>query len=47
MRYLKTIEFVAPEVCNLHGGQAAFQVRYVLVFVFALLKDREKQDFQT
>lgn len=39
VRYLKAVEFVAPEVCNLHKGQALFQIRYVLVLVFALLKD--------
>lgn len=47
VRYLKAVEFIAPEVCNLHRGEALFQIRYVLVFVSALLKDGEKQDFQT
>lgn len=39
VRYLKAVEFIGPEVCNLHRGEALLQVRYVLVFVSALLKD--------
>lgn len=47
VRYLKAVELIGPEVCNLHGGEAGFQLRHMLVSVFALLKDGEKQDFQT
>lgn len=46
VRYLKAVELVGPEVCDLHRGEAGFQVRYMLVSVFALLKDGEKQDFK-
>lgn len=38
-RYLKAVEFIAAEVCDLHRGETLFQIRYVLVFVFALFKD--------
>lgn len=38
LRYLIAEELIAPEVCNRHRGEAVFQIGYVLVFVFALLK---------
>lgn len=47
VRYLKAEELIAPEVRDLHRGKALLQTGYMLVFVFALLKDGEKQDFQT
>ena len=38
-RYLQAVELIVSEVCNLQRGEAVFQIRYVLVFVSALLKD--------
>ena len=45
-RYLQGVELIVPEVCNLQRGQAVFQIRYMLVLVFALLRDCKNRIFK-